>query len=162
MLSALLAGPALIPTLLAMLGVTSVGLGLAVWTGRTHRRKAHLGAVAASAVLFVSTVGVAEMLGCAYSFDPTALRVHLWFAHAATLALVATVVTGIYRLRRGTAVRAHRGSVYAFLALLVFAIGTGAHMLRTGSPRAVPLPEPHADTDGPHVSSALEQLPAPR
>lgn len=135
MLLATLSASALIPTLLAMLGATSVGLGCAVWTGRTQQRRAHLWAVGASSILFVLTVGVAEMLGRAYTFEPTALRVHLWCAHAATLALLATVATGILRLRRGTAVRAHRGSVIAFFALLALAIGTGAWMLRTASPR---------------------------
>ena len=153
MLPALLAGPALIPSLLAMLGATSVALGCAVWTGRTHRRKAHLYAVGASSVLFVITVGIAEMLGRAYTFDPMALRVHLWCAHAATLALLATVVTGVFRLWRGTAVRAHRGSVAAFFVLLALAIGTGAWMLRSGSPRL-------QTKDAAPVEAALH--PAPR
>jgi hypothetical protein len=152
MLSALPAGQALIPTLLAMLGATSIGLGFAVWTGRTHRQKAHLCSVAVSSVLFVITVGVAELLGRAYTFDPTALRVHLWFAHAATLALVATVVTGIFRLRRGTAVRAHRGSVAAFFVLLALAIGTGALMLRTGNPRT-------ATKDAAPIEAAMHPTP---
>lgn len=93
-------GTPLIPALLSLLIATTVALAFAAYTGLRGRRKPHLVCVSISVLLFLLTVFAAELLGRAYIFQPAALAVHLWFAHAATVALLATAVTGMIRLQR--------------------------------------------------------------
>jgi signal transduction histidine kinase len=154
--STLAVGTPLIPALLSLLIATTIALAFAAYTGSRGRRKPHLVCVSISVLLFLLTVFAAELLGRAYIFQPAALAVHLWFAHAATVALLATAVTGMIRLQKGTAVRAHRGSVIAFAILLLLAVGTGGFMLQSGVPRAA---EGHAPQKAPAMDAALRRDP---
>ena len=136
--------------LVLALAITTTFLIATAITGTRGRRRTHLRLVGASIISFAGTVVLAEALGRAWVFEERSLRIHLFFAHAATTALLAVIATGMARIHRPGFRHAHRLSVLAFACLLLTAVGTGSYMLTTGQPRTedAPLP-PRTHSDQP-------------
>lgn len=130
-----------IPVLLLLVGLTGLGITILVVTGLKGARRAHFATLAFVLPTFVTTVLVAEGVGRQLAYEPTSFRVHMFFAHTATAALLASLVTGVLRLIRPARALPHRLSVFAFLGLLVGALGTGAWMISEASPLEATQPE---------------------
>ena len=86
--------------LVLALAITTTFLIATAITGTRGRRRTHLRLVGASIISFAGTVVLAEALGRAWVFEERSLRIHLFFAHAATTALLAVIATGIARIHR--------------------------------------------------------------
>jgi hypothetical protein len=126
--------------LIAGLAVTTGLLVFATVTGIKGQRRRHLLGVGLAITSFVITVLLAEQLGRSMVFDADAMRVHMFFAHAATYALLAVLISGAVRLARPQRARTHRIAVVAFAVLLLGAVATGWHMLASA-----PAPDNHPD-----------------
>jgi hypothetical protein len=121
--------------LLILLGAVAVGIGIAVYTGWTGRRRAHFVCLSVVVPLFCITVAVAEGIGRSRTFEPFVFRVHMACAYAATGLLVAAIATGFIRLRTGRRTP-HRVAVALFLLALPVALATGFWMMSTARPRS--------------------------
>ena len=130
--SPVLGSPAL---LLAMVGIVGAGLALTAWSGWRGLRRLHFGCLAFVVPAFCFTIVVAETVGRGYRFEATPFRVHMGFAYAATLALLAALASGVLRLVRPDRKKLHRVAVLGFFVLLVGAVGTGLWMMATGTPK---------------------------
>lgn len=106
-------------------------VAVALFTGKTGRRRAHVAFVVVAVVSLVITILCAERLGRAYDLKAagTITPVHLTIAKLATLAFLGPVLTGA-RLWRHPAARVwHRRAILLALGLTVLAIGTGTWMI---------------------------------
>lgn len=115
--------------------VVTLGLVSAtVVLGLRRRRRPHLVLALTAIASLTVTIVLAERLGATRSFPPQILRVHLWFAKSATLALVPVVVTGVMLWRQPRRRWLHRVAVLLFLALVVVATVTGTWMFSLSTP----------------------------
>jgi uncharacterized membrane protein YozB (DUF420 family) len=113
--------------------VTVLLLVVALFTGFTRRRKAHLWLGPLTIISLACTILVVERLSSHYTFQPEELAFHLIFAKAGGLMAIPVVVTGIWLWRSERARKWHRIMVYLWLASVVTATGTGLWMFSHGT-----------------------------
>ncbi len=97
-------------------------LALAIHSGWTRRRRRHYRMVAATVVLLVLAIVQAELFGQDFHFDPLRLRVHLWLAGSALLALPGVAWTGTRLAQDRGPRRHHRLWVGVFVGLVLAAV----------------------------------------
>lgn len=110
-------------------------LVVALFTGWTHRRKAHLWFGPLVMVSLVVTVVLTEELVRSYQFPEDVLRTHLWFAKAGGALALPVIVTGVWLWRRPQARVWHRIAVLVWLVSVLLATGTGLWMFSQGTLR---------------------------
>lgn len=111
-------------------------LALAVHSGWTRRRRRHFRMVAVTVFLLVLAIVQAELFGQGYRFDAVRLRVHLWLAGTALLALPGVAWTGVGVARERTPRRHHRLWVGAFVVLVGASVVSALWMFGNAEPLA--------------------------
>lgn len=118
-----------------MFAVTLALFAVAVWTGRTGRRRAHFIVAPAAIVALLVTIRLTRLLVAAYDLPERELGIHLWFAKSAAALLVPVVATGLWTLRQPHRRGLHRAMVWAFLAAVVVATATGLWVFSLATPK---------------------------
>ena len=127
--------PSLVATFWISFAITLLLVGGTVFTGLSHRRRVHVGFALCTVASLIGTIVLAERLGAARNFPAAEMRVHLWFAKSAALAVVPVVLTGVALWRWRRARWAHRAAVALFLLLTVIATATGTWAYGLSTPK---------------------------
>ncbi len=115
---------------------TVVFLASVVWTGKTHRRKAHYWSVGFAVVGLGFAIFYAERIGRLWSFPAVPLRIHLSLAYTATVMTVVATVSGLLHVFHKLTRRAHARMAWLALVCIVLATCTGVWIFLVGAPKA--------------------------
>ncbi|MEZ5965731.1 MAG: hypothetical protein R3F56_17990 [Planctomycetota bacterium] len=116
-------------------GATLLLVALTIVQGWRGRRRAHLVLALTSVASLTLTIVLAERMGATRTFPRDAMRIHLWFAKSAALAVVPVALTGAVLWRRPTWRPVHRTVVVLFLLLTVAATATGTWVFSLSEPK---------------------------
>lgn len=111
-------------------------IAIALWTGRTGRRRIHLWLGPLTIAMLVVTVLLTEQLVARYDFPADVKAVHLPCAKAGGLLALPVLLTGLWLWRSERARAWHRWAVGIWLVAVVVAATTGIWMFSHGTLRA--------------------------
>lgn len=127
--------PSLVTCFWISFATTLLLVAITLATGWRARRRAHLVFALISVALLTVTILLAERLGALRDFPKDAMRIHLWFAKSAALAVLPVALTGAVLWRRANWRRVHFTAVALFLLLTVSATGTGIWVYSLSTPK---------------------------
>ena len=119
------------------LGATVALMALALVSGLTRKRRAHLLAGPAAMGALLWAILLTEGLARRSEFVPEVTAVHLWCAKTAGLLALPVILTGALLVFRPSWRKRHRIAVYVFLLATVVATVTGIWMFSGAVPRPV-------------------------
>jgi len=128
--------PSTVPFWIAFV-VTVVLLVVALFTGFTRKRKAHLWLGPLTIVSLGVAIWFTEQLMSHYTFPEYELGIHLVFAKAGGLLAIPVAISGIWLWRTERARKWHRILVFVWLASVLLATGTGLWMFGLGEAKPV-------------------------
>lgn len=127
--------PSLVTCFWISFAVTLLLVAMTLVAGFRARRRAHLVLALLSVAVLTVTIVLAERMGGLRDFPKDAMRIHLWFAKSAALAVLPVALTGAVLWRRAGWRRIHFTAVALFLLLTVTATGTGIWVYGMSTPK---------------------------
>ena len=114
---------------------TVVLLGLAAWSGKTHRRRLHFIFAPLGVLALATAIVLTERLSRAYEFPPEEMKIHLALAKSAAGLVLLAVVSGLAAVKRPVALRLHKVAVMLAVVLILTATCTGIWVFSLAEPR---------------------------
>ena len=115
--------------------VTLLLLGVALFTGLTHRRRAHLVCGPVALVSLGIAIVFAVLMGKLRVFPPQEMRLHRMIATTAGLLAILVAVTGIWLYYSPRMRKVHKALVLVFIVAALGASGTGIWVFTLSTPR---------------------------
>lgn len=115
--------------------ITLALLAIALWSGRTKRRRLHLCLAPTALVFLVLAIWMAVRMGRARVFPESEMGIHRAIALTAALLVLPLIASGLLLLRSPSRRRVHRICVTLFLIAAVLATCTGIWVFSLSSPR---------------------------
>ena len=136
--------PVISQQFLIALGLTVLALAVVVWTGVTHRRSPHYGAIVALLGLLAWAIREAELMGAGLIYEGASgvfRQVHFVAVALTFLAIPLLAVTGTRLAKNPSNAhrKTHRKLGFAFVAIVLItsALGTAMTLLASAAPTNV-------------------------